>query len=392
MKIDNLRSQLTETLNLDFNHSVTQTINHFDTLLSEGKDLLVLFGAGRLGKLVLSRLRSINIKPIAFTDNNPDLWGKEIDGLPIISVDDSIKTYAYNAIFVVTIYTDRPVINQLKALGVNPISFPELAWKYPNVFMPYWCLEYPIKIYQQSKDVRECLFLWADDISEREYLSQIRWRITLDSKDLPVHLPQEQIYFPSDIISLNKKELYVDCGAYNGDSIKNFVSRTEGSFEKIVALEPDPCNFQELLKCLSLYSDEIRAKIIARPVAIGSKRGKINFNATGTVESTMGEGNYFVDCIPLDEILNNSDPTYIKMDIEGAELEALFGAKNIISKSLPVLAMSLYHKQEHLWQIPLLIKSISSQYQLFLRRYSDACWELVCYAVPIERIQNGIVI
>jgi hypothetical protein len=75
------------------------------------------------------------------------------------------------------------------------------------------------------------------------------------------------------------------------------------------------------------------------------------------------------------------------MDIEGAEPDALLGARNIIKNDLPVLAVCLYHNQEHLWKIPLLIQSISSEYNFFLKRYSDECWELVCYAVPNHRLK-----
>jgi hypothetical protein len=73
------------------------------------------------------------------------------------------------------------------------------------------------------------------------------------------------------------------------------------------------------------------------------------------------------------------------MDIEGAELDALLGARQMIKEHTPILAICLYHAQEHLWKIPLLIQSFSDQYSFYLRRYSDECWETVCYAVPRKR-------
>jgi hypothetical protein len=75
------------------------------------------------------------------------------------------------------------------------------------------------------------------------------------------------------------------------------------------------------------------------------------------------------------------------MDIEGAEPDALLGTRKTIQKNMPVMAICLYHAQEHLWQIPLLIQSISNDYKFFLRRYSDECWETVCYAVPRNRLK-----
>jgi hypothetical protein len=67
----------------------------------------------------------------------------------------------------------------------------------------------------------------------------------------------------------------------------------------------------------------------------------------------------------------------------------LRGARDVIKRHRPVLAVCLYHKQEHLWQIPLLLQSLTTDYRLFLRRYSDDCWELVGYAVPEERARSG---
>jgi hypothetical protein len=100
----------------------------------------------------------------------------------------------------------------------------------------------------------------------------------------------------------------------------------------------------------------------------------------------MELGSFHVESVPLDLLLADEQPTYIKMDIEGAEYRALLGCRQVIAKHLPILAICLYHRQEDLWSIPLLVRSISDQYSLFLRRYSDECWEQVCYAVPKERV------
>ena len=70
------------------------------------------------------------------------------------------------------------------------------------------------------------------------------------------------------------------------------------------------------------------------------------------------------------------------------EADAVLGAQKIIEENAPVLAICLYHAQEHLWQIPLLIHSFGVKYDFFLRRYADECWEIVCYAIPKDRLIN----
>ncbi len=84
--------------------------------------------------------------------------------------------------------------------------------------------------------------------------------------------------------------------------------------------------------------------------------------------------------------MRDEKPTYIKMDIEGYEASAIEGAREIIQQHQPVLAICVYHKQQDLWQIPLLMKSLCGDYQLFLRPHLDEGWDLVCYAIPRKRL------
>jgi hypothetical protein len=132
---------------------------------------------------------------------------------------------------------------------------------------------------------------------------------------------------------------------------------------------------------------DVQNKILLLQNAVGSHKEIVKFNVTGTAASSVGQGSYDVECSTLDELLVNFAPTFIKMDIEGAELDAITGAQKLIGKSSPILAICMYHRQEHLWKIPLLIQSFSNQYKFFFRRYADECWELVCYAIPTNRLK-----
>ena len=87
----------------------------------------------------------------------------------------------------------------------------------------------------------------------------------------------------------------------------------------------------------------------------------------------------------MDELFQEDNPTYIKMDIEGAEEEALTGATRIIRERAPILAICVYHRFDHLWKLPLLMRSLSEEYRFHMRPHADACWDLVCYAVPRSR-------
>lgn len=347
----------------------------------------VLFGAGRLGKIVLAGLREAGLHPVAFADNNPALWNSLVDGLQVLSPQDAVTRYSQKAIFVITVYTSQPVWDQLLRLGVQPLSFAELGWTYPGSLLPHGNLEIPHTVITQAHDVRAALSVWGDENSRLEYVGQLAWHTSLQRSALPPHLPQHQIYFPDDIIKRAPAELFVDCGAFDGDTIQTFVDRQGSTFDRIVAIEPDPANIAALRERVAGMPVHVGSKITVLQNAVGATRQSVRFNAVGSAASAVGNGGLEVECAPLDELLAAYRPTYIKMDIEGAEFDAIQGAQRVIRQHAPVLAICLYHRIEHLWKIPLLIRSYCQDYKLLLRRYSDESWELVCYAVPESRMR-----
>jgi len=379
-------NQLEEVLDKDVVALVNDHKESFRRLTDEMGERYILFGAGRLGQITLAGLRKAGINPLAFADNNPKLWDTSVQGLQVFSPQEAAARFSKDSIFIITLYTSQPVWEQLTSMGLKVISFAALAWIYPQTLTPHGCVELPYKIFEQADAVRKAFSLWTDDTSRREYLGQIQWQTSLNRSILPPHLPQNEIYFADELITTTTNEIFVDCGAFDGDTIQEFLKYRTSSFERIIAIEPDPINCKALEARVSALPVETKKKIQVIQSAVGSKRALVTFNATGTAGSSFGNGSYEVECAPLDELLDGIKPTFIKMDIEGAEPDALLGARSIIERDAPVLAICLYHAQEHLWQVPLLIQSLSSQYDFFLRRYADECWELVCYAIPKNRL------
>ena len=103
------------------------------------------------------------------------------------------------------------------------------------------------------------------------------------------------------------------------------------------------------------------------------------------VESGAGMDGIDVECAPLDELFAKRRISFLKLDIEGAEPEALTGAREVIARDRPTIAVCVYHLQNHLWQIPLLVGSLVDDYRFYLRPYNEEGWDLVCYAVPRDR-------
>jgi FkbM family methyltransferase len=348
----------------------------------------VFFGAGPLGVLALERMRHAGIEPLVFCDNNAARWHLQVEDVEVLPPEEAIARYQSQAEFVVTIYNGNALREDLKARGCRVLHYAELFFRFPDVMLPHCCLDVPDAIATHATRVNEAQSIWADDASRAEYSAQLQWRRGLAQgifATLPPTHPADETYFPLDVLQPKDDEVFVDCGAFDGDVIPPFLERWP-RFHKYIAIEADPHNFQKLKVRMQSLPENIRAKFELHPVAIGEHEEPIRFAATGTVASSRQNiGEYSVPCMRLDDLLKNQSVSFIKMDIEGAEPQALQGARELIQTQQPAIAICLYHAMEHLWEIPLLIRDINSRYKLFLRRHAEDCWESVCYAIPPER-------
>jgi FkbM family methyltransferase len=385
-----IREQLQDLLGEGAAGAAEREETAFDELAGSFGRSLVLFGAGGLGRKTLAGLRKVGIEPLAFAENNPALWEKSVNGLHVLSPQEACARYGKTALFIVTIWggegRDRMIhrVRFLRDLGCERvITFGPLYWKYPEVFLPHYAAAPAHQVHEQADAVLQAAELWDDEASRREYLSQIRWRLFFDFDGLadPVRHP---IYFPADLCPLVAGEVFVDCGAYDGDTVTSFLAQPQPGFKKLFAFEPDPGSFTKLSQKVAQLP--ARDSIVIHKAAAGAENGPVLFTGDGTPGASMGTGAIQVDCVKLDDVLKDEAPTYLKMDIEGAELDALAGTRRIIERHSPVLAICSYHRQDHVWKVPRLIHSINPDYRFFLRPHVADVWDLVCYAIPPRRL------
>jgi len=160
----------------------------------------------------------------------------------------------------------------------------------------------------------------------------------------------------------------------------NFI-KTAKTFKRYFFCEPDSESMTIAKNNLLVYNGR-EGSIEFVPMGLWNRRDKLTFSSTGTIASRLSEyGNIKIDVTSIDELLNGELVTFIKMDIEGAEIEALKGAVKTIQKYKPKLAVCVYHKVGDFIDIPLLIKEINPEYKLYLRHYSTGRTDTVCYAV-----------
>jgi len=184
-------------------------------------------------------------------------------------------------------------------------------------------------------------------------------------------------YFDVDEMHYTQDEVFVDCGAYTGDSIESYQTHV-GQYRKIYALEPDVENCKKIQE----YIEKQKLKNIQLiNAAVGKENRTVSFDQQGTAGSSVkGEGNNSVQLVCLDDVI--AEPvTFVKMDVEGFELDALMGAKGLIETYKPKLAICVYHKCEDPVSIVEYLTQLVPEYRFYMRHYTYSQHETVLYAV-----------
>ena len=182
-----------------------------------------------------------------------------------------------------------------------------------------------------------------------------------------------------DVLKPDNKEVFVDVGSYDGGDSISFSRWCCGNYEQIYVLEPN--NYQANLCIQNLDKANIMKYIIIKKGAY-SETGKVPFSSQGMNMGSIKEDdtNSIIEVDTIDNILNGKRVSFIKMDIEGSEYEALKGAKKTICNYRPKMAICVYHKPEDLWTIPGLLLEYDSTYRFKLRQYQTWYAECVLYA------------
>lgn len=216
-----------------------------------------------------------------------------------------------------------------------------------------------------------------DDLSRETLENKLKYFITNDSHYLKkIIQPKESQYFEPDIYRVSKADHFIDCGAFTGDTLNTCLSLTGGEIAAYYAFEPDPNNFAILRQNFN------NTNVKLYKAGVFSKNAILNFeNTNNAVSKVSPSGGMTIEVFSIDDLLRDKKVTFIKMDIEGSEADALSGAIETIQKNKPVLAISVYHKFNDIFTIPALIKSFGVNYKYYLRHYMEDYADTVLYAV-----------
>lgn len=344
-------------------------LTRFRKICEEEGKRLVLFGAGDCGHVVYRMLHNVGIQIECFCDNKT---GGRIDketGLQIVWPVDLNGKMDQLSILICAVEEEayQSIYKQLLFQGFDKTQLHIMREYYDRLSPAY--LETNLEKYKNVYCHLE------DDFSKQVYLARMK-KIFLMSDISQIVSPGGEEYFDKKVI-LSDEEVFVDCGGFNGDTALRFIEQCKGNYRNIIIFEPELCKKAEIEKNLEGNSYELYC------AGVWSKSAKLYFDALETDASHVSEkdSGCTVDVVALDEVIYDKKPTFIKMDIEGSEQEALKGCCKIIKEYKPKLAICIYHKPDDLFEIPSLIKEMNPEYKLYVRQYSNSRFETVLYAV-----------
>lgn len=224
--------------------------------------------------------------------------------------------------------------------------------------------------------IEEVYNLLSDEKSKEVFKNALAYKVTGRIEYLiDISTPPDEVY--TDIIKPDNNETFVDIGAYNGDTISEFIENTNNNYNEIYALEPDKKNFKKLKK-----NSEGIENIEIFNCAGWNEDTTLIFSKNSGRQSMIAKQGVEIQARSVDSILNGKKATFIKYDVEGAEREAISGSTNTIINFKPKLKIALYHRNEDIFEIPLIIRNINSDYKLYMRKlpYIPA-WEVNLFCI-----------
>ncbi len=350
-----------------------------------------IFGTGNIGKILHYELEKLGIEVIGFVDNYKKDENSHILNKKVFHPNELISQKDNISLIITSTVHCKIIINQLKDLGFKTIIpyyiFGENILNFDNNKFNYELSlseKFNLNLLKfedliTNKDKYLSLFKYFDDDKSLRTLDNLmKYRITLDGNCLlEAYDSTNPMYFDAGIIKLGENEIFVDAGGYHGENSIRFIKNTNSAYKKILLFEPDLKNLEQSKFNLRNYEN-----IELYSMGLFNKKTSMKFSqgkegASRVLEEE--ENGTLIELIDLNSF--DDEITFIKMDIEGAEKEALIGAKKHLLNNAK-LAISVYHKIEDIYEIPEIIREINPNYKFYLRHYMPSFVETVLYAVP----------
>lgn len=322
--------------------------------LKTTKKPIVLYGMGNGADKIISVCRQYDIKISGVFSSDSFVRKKIFHGMSVTDYKTAKEKFGNMVILLCFGTALQEVIGNIKRIAKeNELYAPDVPVYGETLF----CYEYYEKMKDEFKHIYDIL---ADDISKKTFNGIISYKLTGDIQHLFNCETDESEPYQS-FLKLGDNEIYLDLGAYRGDTVLSFCDRVK-QWKKIIAVEPDKKTYSKLITATE-HLDNINIHNIN--AAVSDKCGKALFGMNGSRGLSNSGKLIQTDILTVDSL--NAFPTFIKMDIEGAEAKAIKGAQKTISVCRPKMQIAAYHRSEDLIEIPKSVLSLRNDYKIYLR-------------------------
>lgn len=343
-----------------------------------------IFGAGYFGRALARAMQEQGLAVAGFVETTPQ--APEVQGLPVLDWP-ALARKAPHAQLALGILNHRTPYDQLVALATQAgFAAPLMTWELYDQFGPalgwrFWLGERSV-LAAHLERLAQVVERLGDDESREILLRLCAFRLGLDLEFSSFLSAEPQYFNALTLPPLQGKAItYIDCGAYNGDTYAELVQQPGITCGQAFLLEPDPDNYAALVRRVAGQHPQA----VCLPLAAAEQYSILSFAAGQGEGSAIGSGgNIHVAAAALDQIVPQAQVDFIKLDVEGAEALVLRGARHMIERCRPVLAVSLYHNPADIWELPELLFSLCQNYKFYIRQHCYNSFDSVLYAIPCQ--------
>lgn len=349
---------------------LNETENLWEMLAHANREI-VLFGMGNGAEKLLLKAQEFGIVIQDIFASDEFVRGQVFRGFKVKTFREIVNNYDDPIILVAFGTEDPEVLERINKIGENYTVFaPDIPLFGKDDFNEN-------ELDRRKERLEKLYVMLADDMSRTVLKNLLNYRLSGKIKYLKAIESTRENTF-NELFRFNDSEIYVDLGAYDGDTIEEFLSLTYGKYKTLVAFEPDKKNFVKLQHRMEIL--DLKAELY--PYASWNEKKELSFSGKAGRSSALGTKGYMVEANSVDNILNGRGATFIKMDVEGAEKETLLGLKNTIQMSAPKLLVSAYHRTWDFLELSELIFELNPTYKIYLRHHPYIpAWETNIYAI-----------
>jgi FkbM family methyltransferase len=340
MKIENLLSDLTSV---------------WDVLKNTDKPI-VLYGMGNGADKVLREFEKLSIEPYGVMASDDFVRGQKFHGFTVKKLSDFEEELGDFIIALCFASQLSDVVEHIKNVAEkHRLLVPSVPVFGENIFNEEFILN-------NKKSLEKAYSLLEDELSKKVFEDIIRFQYSGELEYLEGCTTEKDEAFK--FLDLDEDESYLDLGAYNGDTIEEFLKYTNGKYKSITAFEPSAKSFKKL----SDYCAQLD-NVSLWQLGSYNKNTTLNFNTKSGRNCAIDEKGVPVQVARADTILCGKKITYAKLDVEGAEKETFEGMENTIKLFKPKLNVAAYHRSEDIFSLILQLYEFNPDYKFYLRHH-----------------------